>query len=194
MSSSNPPTYEFIAIDKAFRAPDMVGHVEGWRVWRCDLKQHYGLPPKLLSITDDTVWMPRRAFEAKCSRHCRDVPEETHSCGLYSALTLAHLMGMVYPKYDVDGGYSYSKAGQVTVLGQVANWGKVIPGSKGWRSQFSYPVRLWVPYEAWKLAKPLADVYGVPVTLGNWLKARADEALTNYTQDPGTVGDFDQNY
>jgi len=56
----------------------------------------------------------------------------------------------------------------------VANWGKVVEGSQGWRSEYTYPLKLWLPFEAWYLAEALGNAYGVPVALKNTL-AKAEK-------------------
>jgi len=72
-------------------------------------------------------------------------------------------MGMSYHQYNAD-------SGNVMILGQVANWGKVIEGTQGWRAARAYPVRMWVPFETWKLAAVIEEHYGVPVAVKNYLK------------------------
>jgi hypothetical protein len=146
------------------RAPDLIQAVEGWRAWVCDRKvPDFGLPPKLYSVSHAAYyWTPRKFSLADCHSCGKDVPGEFCTCGFYSAKTLEHLMTMGYPGYDPE-------AGQIAVLGQVANWGKVVEASQGWRAAKAYPVRLWVPYECWKLAKALEKAYGVPVGLSQWL-------------------------
>jgi hypothetical protein len=58
----------------------------------------------------------------------------------------------------------------VTIVGRVANWGKVVPGTQGWRAEYAYPEMLYVPFEVARyLARPVSDTYGVPVTLMNLL-------------------------
>lgn len=160
--------------DKGFRAPDLIGTVEGWRAWGVSTElPSFGLPPKLHSVTYcDYFWTPRQVSRASCNRGCSgsdstDTPSETCSCGFYSAKTLEHLMGMGYHAYDAEA------LGMFHIVGQVANWGKVIEGTQGWRSELAYPVKLFVPFEAWPLAKRLGDAYGVEVALKNTL--RADE-------------------
>ena len=173
--------------DPSFRVPDLVNAVEGWRAWgiRKDAEP-YGLPPKLWSVTyGEYYWTPRRAMEAHCTHGSRGlpgqrtkwerrsdsceldggpgVPGEHCTCGFYSAKTLEHLMSMRYHLYDAD------ESGMFHVVGQVANWGKVIVGTQGWRAQFAYPVRLYLPYEAAHLGKALQAAYGVPVQLKNIL-------------------------
>jgi hypothetical protein len=153
--------------DRAFQAPDLAQAVEGWRAWATDLEPPpYGVTPKLHSATWDYVWTPRVKARAHCGKGCEDsefgLPGETCSCGFYSAKTLEHLRSMGYSRYNEN-------SGTITVVGQLACWGKVIEGSQGWRSEFAYPVKLYVPYEAHRLAKPLREGYGVPVKMLNLL-------------------------
>jgi hypothetical protein len=164
---------------RSHQVPDLKDAVEGWRAWRvAKALPKFGVAPKLYSATHgDYYWTPRKAAEAECA-HCsthvitlpdgtvtNDVPGEFCSCGFYSAKDREHLMSMSYHRYDGDGEF-----GQFTVIGQVANWGKVVEGSQGWRSQFSYPKFIYVPYEAHHLAKPISVAYGVPVKLENFLQ------------------------
>jgi hypothetical protein len=146
------------------RAPDLAQAVEGWRAWRVEREPPaFGIAPRLYSVSDaNYYWAPRRFSQAECTSCGENLPGEHCSCGFYSAKTLRHLMDMGYPTYDPE-------EGEVTVLGQVANWGKVVEGSQGWRAQKAYPVRLWVPYECWRLAASLRSGYGVPVRLAQWL-------------------------
>lgn len=92
------------------------------------------------------------------------VPGEGCTCGLYSAKTQKHLMGMGYRKYDAE------RTGQFRVMGEVSLWGKIVEGTQGWRAEFGYPRNLLVPFEAYALVAPLKDAYGVPVELANILK------------------------
>jgi ribosomal protein L37E len=157
--------------DPDFKAPDVIGTVEGWRAWGVPANlPDFGVPPKLYSVTHKVkgtpyYWTPRQKARAECRRCGADeVPGEHCACGFYSAKTVEHLMSMRYHEYDADG------LGMYHVVGRVANWGKVIECSSGWRSAFSYPVHLYIPFEAFELAKPLQAAYGVPVSLKNHLK------------------------
>jgi hypothetical protein len=159
--------------------PDIPVYAEvsiGWRAWQVAQYDTWA-PPKLKSVTHSgTYWMPRRVCEAVCEKQeagrtsrrrgkweAHTVPGETCSCGLYAASDLAHLKKLGYNAYhDI-------KPGHVKVIGSVSLWGKVIPGSQGWKAQFGYPKELFVPYEAWRLVEPLRELYGVPVTLSNIL-------------------------
>lgn len=154
--------------DPAFEVPDLRKAREGWRVWRCSIEiPPFGAAPKLYSATHSNYyWIPRKGSLAECGRCGANVPGESCACGFYSAKTFEHLMTMGYHQYDPE-------SGMVAVLGQVANWGKIVEGTQGWRAARAYPVRLWVPFETWKLAKPIEEAYGVPVGVKNFLKPQA---------------------
>lgn len=165
---SSPPGFDprKMIPDPNFTVPDLSEAVEGWRTWRVE-EPAYGVGPKLFSVSHSSYyWWPRKAAEAECI-HCAqwdDVPGQRCSCGFYSARTLEHLLSMSYHFYN-------SEYGQWGVVGQVANWGRVVPGDQGWRSQFSYPVCLYVPFEAARILGPaLQETYGVKVKMLNVLK------------------------
>jgi hypothetical protein len=150
--------------DQSFRAPDIIGTVEGWRAWGVPANTPRYAVPKLYSVTwTQFYWSPRQLAQAVCDKCGDNVPGEHCTCGFYSAKTFAHLQSMSYHQYDAEAG------GMFHVVGQVANWGKVVEGSQGWRSQKSYPAALYVPFEAHYLAARLGDTYGVPVRLKNIL-------------------------
>jgi len=162
------PEYLRGLLTQEFEVPDIVGHVEGWRAWNVDREPPaFGTTPKLYSATYGYYWTPRVRARAECNRGGDDhVPGEQCSCGFYAAKTLPHLRSMGYSSYHEEGP-------QVTIVGQLAMWGKVIEGTQGWRSEYAYPVKLFVPFEAWRLAKPVAKAYGVPVELLNLLDPEA---------------------
>ena len=169
--------------DQGFEAPDLVEPTAGWRAWSVSEElPAYGVPPKLYSVSWGYYWAPRKKAEAECAKpypcsepkivkdrrtgeeheHVIGVPGEHCSCGFYSAKTFEHLQSMGYHAYS-EG------TGRFTVVGKLANWGKVIEGSQGWRAQYAYPVMLYVPLEASHLALPLKEGYGVSVRLRNVL-------------------------
>lgn len=155
--------------------PDYANVMIGWRAWGVPIDRDG--PPRLHSVSHgDYFWTPREPIEATCQRQggrspglrarnssSHEPPMEACSCGLYSAKTREHLTSMSYHKYDAERQAEYH------VIGTVSLWGKVIEGTQGWRAQYGYPRELFVPFEAWALAKPLSEAYGVPVRLNNIL-------------------------
>jgi hypothetical protein len=151
------------------------GYVEGWRVWTVARElPPYGATPKMRSASYNYWWTPRVKSRAECDScdeldpetgQLSGLPGETCTCGFYSAKTLEHLRSMGYIKHS-------TREDTVGVVGRLANWGKVIEGSQGWRAEFAYPVELYVPFDAMRLGPALKKAYGVPVRLLNTL---ADE-------------------
>jgi hypothetical protein len=175
------PDLERRIADPAFKVPDLMEAVEGWRTWRVPADPPpYGLPPKLYSATHgDYFWAPRKAMRAECDKCDQPgkggIPGEHHTCGFYSAKTLDHLLTMDYHRrYD---------EGWMCIIGRLANWGKVIEGSQGWRAEWAYPIEFYVPFEFLMThAKPLREGYGVPVKPLNVLGAKPQAWLED--EDP----------
>lgn len=163
--------------------PDVVGEILGWRAWYI-IDEPGGPGPRLRSLNSgkaiDHGWTPGEIQYATCpsGRHLSpqnkldadlmpfeaQVPSESCSCGFYAAISREHLISLnTYHLYDVD--YSVPKC-----IGQVALAGKVIPGTQGWKAQQVWPVKLYVPYEFWRLVKPLEAAYNIPVELARTLE------------------------
>lgn len=143
--------------------PDYTDVMIGWRAWH--VEERPGFAPQLLSM-NSTRWEPREVMEAVCARHENDpkhgVPTLSCRCGLYSAKSREHLLSMPYHYYDPDEG--------IVVIGEVNLWGRIVEGTQGWRAQYGYPRKLFLPFEGWRLFDPLSEAYGVPVELNNTLK------------------------
>lgn len=136
-----------------FQVPDLVKEFEGWRWWRIE-PDGIGRP-RLGSVSYSYHWKPRLKAAASCLSCGASLPRLNCTCGFYTARSLEHLLGLGYR----------AQGENPDVLGQVANWGKIVECDQGWRSQFAYPVQLWVPARAWRWVKPLTEEYGVPVRL-----------------------------
>jgi hypothetical protein len=152
------------------KVPDLSEAVPGWRAWGVETSTpRFGNVPLLQAVTHaGYVWTPGVPARAECDRSRRSsgpdhVPGEQCSCGFYSAKSLGHLMSMSYHQYDAES------RGLFHIVGKVANWGKVVEGTQGWRAEYCYPIALFVPFEAHYLAEPLSLAYGVPVRLKNIL-------------------------
>jgi hypothetical protein len=150
-----------------FTVPDSVTPIVAWRYWRL------GHDRLLRSLTGrHQAWAPGQALGARCrfdhvdrsdwryrmvsgfSVHAHAAPAEGCTCGLYAARDLDHLRGqMLFGLHRM-------------VVGEVALWGKVIPGKHGYRAEFAYPHRLCV-FEGTVNRHPevlgALSAYGVPV-------------------------------
>jgi hypothetical protein len=149
-------------------APDVIGPIVAWRYWR--------LSPdgsRLRSLTGrGAEWVPGRPFRARCrfgdhdpgdtrfqlisgyTRRAHRPPHEGCTCGIYAARDLSHLRGQMLFGF-----------GSVMV-GEVALWGKVIPGQHGYRAQLAYPRTLFLMQRGAERAEAILErlaAYNVPV-------------------------------
>ena len=153
-----------------FAVPDAIEPLIGWRYWCLDKKE--GLLHSL-SGAGGYLWAPDKRFEARCpvikrgsiDRRYRfvsgmrtdmhEAPGEMCRCGIYAARDLMHLRRQMLTRLAIK------------VVGEVSLWGKIIPGSKGFRAQFAYPRSLFVIQRTYdwdqSAAAEALSVYGVPV-------------------------------
>lgn len=127
------------------RVPDMVQVITGWRAW----KLKGGL---LSALGVDATWPIKEAIRAAC----RNGGNESHlapywncQCGIWAFKDIDRLVAAI------GSGYS-----DVSVLGSVSLWGRVIETENGYRAQYAYPSELWLLNPA---LEELGLLYGVPV-------------------------------
>ncbi len=120
----------FPHLDPGGDLPLSIEPIVGWRVWT--LQREAG-SLVLHSVSQDTTWLTRDAFRARClrGRHADPgVPDPACSCGIYAASSPEHLR---------DAGV-FTRL--TCVVGAVAMWGRVVEHHRGARSQLAYPARL----------------------------------------------------
>jgi hypothetical protein len=151
-------------------APDHHEPVLGWRVWL--VVQDAG-ELRLASVLYPSVWQVRKEFVAECGPGggTRPAPHRAPGgfcrCGIYAAASVEEAASYF------DGRGSGTLGEVYRVIGQVALWGSVIEGDRGWRASHGYPHALYVPARSLtgasrltpgEVALALTD-YGVPVEL-----------------------------
>jgi hypothetical protein len=145
-------------------APDFIEPVVGWRAWRIGGSFE---EPSLLGAFHMQTWPPLEPVAAVCRalrfpwRAAHAAPEERCACGVHGAQFEHFAAG--YPSMAPPGLY-------FPVLGPVAMWGKIVVTRFGWRGEFAYPQRLYVPIVGRRLhlTRRLAaglERYGVGVEL-----------------------------
>jgi hypothetical protein len=108
--------------------PLFIEPVEGWRAWVLDRVDGR---LRLRSLTRTDHWPARDAMVATCFAHrAWTVPDERCTCGLYATSSPEQLArsGML--------------GADISVVGTIAMWGRVIEHTLGARSRFAYPSRL----------------------------------------------------
>lgn len=157
-------------------APDFAAPIVGWRTWLV-VKGADGL--RLGSVVQPTLWEPRRELVGECldrrrlrrfrrRKHNRHhAPDFSCSCGIYASRT-TELAGQYVFTAEFERRHVVGR-----VIGLVSLWGRVLACRRGWRAEFAYPARIYVPLDAEdvrrssrveELALSLAD-YGVPVEI-----------------------------
>lgn len=122
-------------------APDLLEAVIGWRVWRIDARH------RLRSALRDELWEPRRPLVAACEVD-HAAPDQRCDCGIYAVRRPEHARAYLVGRNRPEAVHR--------VLGRVALWGRVVECEQGWRAQYAYPARIWVPdcAEAGSVAPP----------------------------------------
>jgi hypothetical protein len=133
----------------------------GWRAWY--IERHDGqvvLRSMNAGAGDERhrrrlgTWPTHRRMIAVCEHTSHTPPGVKCRCGVYAVTTLAHLRD--------DTGYG----GTIDyIVGQVALWGGVIVGEHGYRAQFAFPHKLYVPNQRWQEARELREAYGCETQL-----------------------------
>jgi hypothetical protein len=128
--------------------PTYPSEFHAWRGWSVEK----GL---LRSINDGQIWVPGEPFEAECGqgRQHKRIPWPSCTCGLYSVKTFAKLQAN---KYHTMGAF-----------GKVAIWGEILESTEGYKSQFAYPLVIYVAHLDHRKVNALRERYQVMVKMAN---------------------------
>jgi len=148
----------------------------GWRAWRI---RDSGQSFVLTSATTTTEWVPGEPLEASCERGSHLSPSAGCTCGVYAscqpgpALTFLPPYARAVSSIIAPAILGYDR---VVAIGVVALWGEVVVCDWGWRAQFAYPTKIFVPssvkhyrraraqveiFDSADLADAIAVAYGV---------------------------------
>lgn len=123
--------------------PDKIAPEIGWRAWKIGVNPGLGL--RLFSVViRHSPWRPGDRVEARCVGQAQDfhaTPREDCECGLYASNDVGDIQKWTNHVLRGDG----EPAAVWRAFGSVRLWGKVIPGTTGWRAQYAYPDRIYVP-------------------------------------------------
>jgi hypothetical protein len=165
-------------------APDLIEPIIGWRIWRIS---HRHDETRLASLVYRAEWPVHEPLHAQCGaptlglglvRRRHEAPSSNCACGVYAAR-----WELLSPEIKRN---LFGRKPRF-VIGEVALWGTVVEADLGWRAEFAYPQRLYVPLrqrgrplEEFKLATDLA-AYGVIVELFD--APTADAAIQQIEED-----------
>jgi hypothetical protein len=102
-------------------------------------------------------WPPRERFGAECDRG-HVPPSANCSCGVYAVKTFEELRGNGYNWEEVP-----LDENGVWVVAQIKLWGQVRRGRIGYRAQYAYPQKVYVPAHKLTLGRTIKQRYGCAI-------------------------------
>jgi hypothetical protein len=163
-------------------APDLVGYITGLRAWRY---AETDMGWRLQSAIQNLIWPTQERLEAECLvlkmpthpmvpsprpiPHQDPPPYEPCKCGFWGLADPNEL----YVQYGRRAIKTVGPDSERYVYGTIALWGRVVTGTKGWRSQYAFPLALVQEAASLNnrgLLDRLAETYGIPV-MKHWPEA-----------------------
>jgi len=118
-------------VPEGFSVPDAIEPLIGWRAWALARTVEGQLELRPIIYSGET-WPPHEVVPAKCPPHGgregHAPPQPECTCGFYAVDGLDRLPTVM--------------GRDVTVIGSVALWGRLIEHESGTRAEFAYPERL----------------------------------------------------
>lgn len=136
-------------------APDLIEPFVGWKGLLADTAGSLSSP----AVRAD--WPARKKFVAACDLHkAHKPPVKSCGCGIYAVKTFEDLKEHGYNMLG-DREQTLYWPEQTYVVVQVALWGEVVEGRIGYRAQYAYPQKVWVPSNKLKVGALIRERYGV---------------------------------
>lgn len=145
---------------------------------------HVVYAPSLVLLSGwRTLWPKRKELRGRCALdRSHFSPDPDCDCGIYAFRSPKSLWPGYMRASPIQKGWAEGFVVQ-RIFGEVYLWGQVIRGIRGWRAEFAYPRRLYIPTTRYargpimspeEIAFHLGD-YGVPIEIvevgGNVLAA-----------------------
>ena len=134
------------------RPPDYLAPFIGWK--GLVVKPDTGA---LLSPARRVEWPARERFEATCSKG-HATPSARCTCGVYAVRSFEELA-----KAHYNWDEFLPDADEVWVVAEIKLWGQIRKGAIGYRAQFGYPKRVYVPGHKLALAQKIRQRYGCAI-------------------------------
>jgi hypothetical protein len=129
-------------------APDSFGTLAGWKGLLANSAGSLFSPNR-------TAWPEREKLAAECA-HKGHVPPVKHcGCGIYACKTFADLKAHGYNIGNYEG--------MLWVVAKLDMWGGYGEGAIGFRTQFAYPKKVFVPASHLRLGALIRERYGCQI-------------------------------
>jgi hypothetical protein len=140
-------------------APDLIEPFMAWKGLRADQDG------QLYSPAMETPWPAAAPLEATCDTDPKHSPPvETCRCGVYGVKTFEDLAAAGYnwsAEYEEDGLHF------VAVVAKIKLWGRIRRGTTGFRAEFAYPSKIYVPAGRLSLGAVIRRRYGCALGIVN---------------------------
>jgi hypothetical protein len=130
------------------KTPDYFEPFKGWKGLKAESDGSLRSP-----MGDE--WPAGRPFQAQCNRSEEHVPPADRcSCGIYAVTSFEELK---------RNSYNWQKPGDLDwntwVIAEVNLWGAIRRGTIGFRAQYGYPRKIYVPANKLELGSAIRDRY-----------------------------------
>ena len=130
-------------------APDSFGTLTGWKGLLANSAGSLFSPNR-------TPWPAMEKLAAECAHKGHTPPVKSCGCGVYACKTFDDLKAHGY-----NLGWSDDK--MLWVVARLDMWGGYGEGAIGFRTQFAYPKKVFVPASHLKLGSLIRERYGVRI-------------------------------
>lgn len=133
-------------------APDFIEPFIGWK------GLHANEEGLLWSPQQVTLWPAEERFEATCSGGKHEPPHKSCGCGVYAVRSFAELKE---EGYNWAEEYTDEKRGRcIAVVAEVSLYGRIFRATRGYRAQYAYPLKVYVPAHKLPLGAKIRRRYG----------------------------------
>ena len=137
------------------KTPDLIDPFVGWKGLLADDAG------SLFSPAVPTAWPARKRLVAECNvNKSHKPPVKSCGCGIYAVKSFDDLKENGYNIWEER---AFRGESGVWVVARIALWGEVVEGLIGYRAQYAYPKKIYVPADKLKLAALIRERYGVKV-------------------------------
>lgn len=147
--------------------PDVVADIYNWRCFGIVENLTDGVL-RLISSSHAHIWEPRVPCCAECkliaNLKTHVVPDENCQCGIYATSDPRQALHYINRGTSPINLNNWKEI--TTVVAKVQQWGRIIVGDVGARSEFAYPKWFSIGSRELEVGRKIADIYGIEMRTG----------------------------